>query len=370
MALRTAIPRQVIDAWPIEEAGLARRATNCLVRAGVRSVGQLRRFEPHQLLAIRTLGRVSLRDIQKFAEMTDDLVRGEVRLPSVREVFGRFLDQTELRVIEQRFGLLGSPSDPTIERLSLQAIGGQLGRTRERIRQCEETGCNRLRTRIARAYLEPFVEKLEHAINEHDRFLTAEESLVLAHDPDFARYHPAGLLLLFAELYGRFLHHHGFFTTVPEATLLVIEDELLRLLRQVVEPRPARDLASRLRRRGAAAAALAELPNGEAAAERILLQHPRVEATAEPAFFCSGSILLDMLAEVVRQLGGEAHYREATLRLNDRLHPTRQRGSGAVLKLLAGAPSRFRKIERARYALVEPGPFARPATAGGGRRRG
>jgi hypothetical protein len=345
------IPRSQIDQWPVAVSGLSPRAANCLARAHIQNVGELRRISSSELLNIRTLGKVSLRDIRSFLNKTKDLEQGISELPSIKSLIQQFVDRNDRTVLEQRFGLLGSPMSPEIERMSLQAIGEQYGRTRERIRQCEQSAMDRLRTRLATHLLRPYAEKLIATIDSRDKILSAEEALILSADPDFQDYHPGGLLLLFSAIFHSICYHNHFFSTIPQKTLLNLEKELLGILSRQSHPVSSTYLAGQLAQSNPDIIRSCNFAHPEQGIERILIRDPDVEATIHMEFFTHPEILINLISDAISRLGDSAHYRDITRQYNEFIHPTRHLGVGSILKILNG-DDRFVRVERAHYALV------------------
>ena len=145
--------RHEIDTWPITTAGLSSRPATCLTRAGVATVGELRAWTDARLLELPAFGVGSLRDVHWFFGWTQRLEDGQAALPDLQAWLAEFLTPLQRAVIEQRFGLTDPLFRPWLKRDSLRIIGRQLrgGITRERVRQIEEEGLARLRSRLARA---------------------------------------------------------------------------------------------------------------------------------------------------------------------------------------------------------------------------
>ncbi len=345
------IKRSQIDQWPVSASGLSPRAANCLTRARIRTIGELRKIPSADLLNIRSLGKVSLRDIRSFLNKTKDLEQGINPLPPIRTLIQQFVDRGDRAVLEQRFGLIGSRISPEIERMSLQAIGEQCSRTRERIRQCEQCAMDRLRTRLACHLLRPYADKMVTTIDSRDKILSAEEALILSGDPDFQDYHPGGLLLLFSALFPDITYHNEYFTTISPNTLLSLEEEMLNALDAQSAPVSSTFLAEYLLTNRPGPLKSCGFVHPEQGIERILLRNPKVVVTTHLEFFTNQEVLIKLLARAIQRVGAFAHYRDISQQYNEMIHPTRQLGVGSILKILNG-DQHFTRVERAHYALA------------------
>jgi len=61
---------EINDYTPIERCGLSVRAENCLVAAGARTLGDVRKMTDRELLHIRSFGRLSLREVKRLLQVT------------------------------------------------------------------------------------------------------------------------------------------------------------------------------------------------------------------------------------------------------------------------------------------------------------
>jgi hypothetical protein len=145
--------RAEIDAWPIPTSGLPARPVTCLTRAGIVTVGDLRRCAPDRLLSLPAFGPRSLAGVRWFFDWTNRLETGGALLPDLPAWLREFLTPRQLHVIEQRFGLTDPLFRPWLKRTTLREIGGERrgGISRERVRQYEAEALARLRTKLARA---------------------------------------------------------------------------------------------------------------------------------------------------------------------------------------------------------------------------
>jgi len=142
------------DAWPVVTAGLTIRTALCLRRAGLRTVGELRRLPDEKLLSIPGLAAGLLHDVHWFRERVRQL---EVALADLRAWLDEFLSPLQRAVIEHRCGLLDPLHRPGVKRATLREVGWELEPPLrpERVYQIETAALLRLRTRLARALAKP-----------------------------------------------------------------------------------------------------------------------------------------------------------------------------------------------------------------------
>ena len=143
-----------IDAWPIVTAGLAFRTAMCLRRAGIRTVGELRRLPDDKLLAVPGLAATLLQNVHWFCDHTQ---RVNVAPATVRAWLDDFLTPLQRVVIEHRYGLRDPLFRPGMKPVTLRDVGDELQpRLRpERVCQIEATALFRLRSRLARELAKP-----------------------------------------------------------------------------------------------------------------------------------------------------------------------------------------------------------------------
>ena len=143
-----------IDAWPVVTAGLTFRTAMCLRRAGIVTVGDLRRLADAKLLALPGLAAVLLQNIHWFCERVR---RRDAAPPDVRVWLDEFLTPQQRAVIEHRCGLTDPLFRPWMKPVTLRIVGRELHpRLRpERVCQIETTALCRLRSRLARELAKP-----------------------------------------------------------------------------------------------------------------------------------------------------------------------------------------------------------------------
>lgn len=131
-----------IEKISIDSIGLSNRASNCLHRAGVSTVGEMMVYTEERLSAIRNMGRKSIdevldkireyRDYQSESKLTEQKARPEASIPAVPEDFAVFADSDQgkeyirfwLKESGYRIGDLDYLSARAYNRLFLNGITG------------------------------------------------------------------------------------------------------------------------------------------------------------------------------------------------------------------------------------------------------
>ena len=338
------LSRQAIDAWPIAASGLPHRACNSLARAQVRTVGELRRWSDGDLIALRSLGRTSLRRIREFFELAARIEKSRVTVRTVRDLLRRFLDPPMLFVIEHRYGLpLAEKSEP----MTLQAIGDLIGRTRERIRQVEEAAWERMRSRLCMIFAREFSAEFAQWLRQRGGIVDAAGAEQLRRAEAFAGYHPMSVFRLMAEWTGELSHRHAYVSALPGKELARVEKAVLRVLEAPSPPSRPEDLAQRL------PAGLVTAPGADPLkmVAVILRGHPEISGTLDGRFFLASCGAHWVIRTVVGDAGRPLHYREITAEYNRRMDLRSQKGAGFILGILNRAPG-FRRTERATYTYA------------------
>ena len=117
------VGRETIDSWPVDGSGLPVRVVNSVRPAGVATVGQLRAQTDHDLLALHSLGRISLNHVRSFFKLCAQIEQGKQSFNSIRELLPLFLDGPEMRVITARYGLDLKELNGATNCATLQEIG-------------------------------------------------------------------------------------------------------------------------------------------------------------------------------------------------------------------------------------------------------
>ena len=336
------VERAVVDGWAVSEAGLPTRVINSVEGAGVRQVGELRRWDDASLLRLRSLGRISLEQIHAFFALCDNIERGQQTFASVREVLELLLDEHQDYVLTARFGLDRTDLVPSGSRVTLQDIGNRTQRTRERVRQVEENGKARLSSRLAALCLQPFIDHARAFIRRHDDVVAGDATGELWNDPAFDGLNPCGVLTLFSDLYPeRIGIHHGCFSVLAPGVIQRIEQDALRAIQASPAPLPLADLAARVAEAGG--------PEHRAATVSTIMDHfPDVGATRDGRYFLFDTSVMPLVREVLADLPAPAHYRAVTRAYNERVKPRSRRGAGFILDILNRDP-RCARVNRGLY---------------------
>lgn len=338
------ISREVIQSWPVAGSGLPERVVNGARQAGIRTIGELRTRKSEELINLRSIGRISLRDIHHYFDMLNQIEHGKQFFLTIQEVFDEFLSGEELDILIRRYGLMREEGLPARNFMTLQEIGNGLNLTRERIRQIEFLAFDHLRSRIATACLQPFHRYIRAFIQSRQRVADANDLQDLAGQSWLANYHPGSLVLLLHDIgVAPYTEYRGCFSLwTAEETETVVARAHAWLEDQTV-PCSAESVF---------AALPGWSPEWSARALGKLLAHaPDVMATKDGRFFIFDAAGEAFLAELLAGFNTAPHYRVLAGLMNERLKPHCRKGSGFVLKALSTGG--FEKLERGRYALPE-----------------
>lgn len=340
------VGRETIDAWPVDGSGLPVRVVNSVQTAGVTTVGQLRAQSDQNLLSLRSLGRISLTHIRSFFKLCAQIEQGRQSFNSIRELIPLFLDGPELKVMAARYGLDAQDLSAPRNCATLQEIGDAEHKTRERVRQIQETSMQKLRSRVARVCLEPFYVFFADLLNERGSSATCADLSALKNEPAAGGYNLCGVLLLLSDLQPeRIVFYNDFFSTVSETAIRTAESQAISLLNRSAKPVPMDEV---LESAGLTA------PEDDDRKRRLLtciLDHcALIAATADGRYFTYERGTEAFLAEVLKTLDRPIHYRKVTDAFNDRLKPRSRKGAGFILEALNAAPLCTR-VDRGIYDL-------------------
>jgi hypothetical protein len=144
--------------WELPAAGLNSRSWRALTKAGYRTVGDLKKLDVATLMSIRNISRLSVQHIQDFLEEVKRLEQGDAKLETFRAFLKKRLNDDQLRVLEQRFGLRKSRGSGKV---TLAALGREMDVTRERARQLQLEAKAILTSQISRPYLKMYQQYLQ-----------------------------------------------------------------------------------------------------------------------------------------------------------------------------------------------------------------
>lgn len=329
------VSREIIDKWPVEDSGLTARVVHSVSKAGCRNIGELRAWSDKQIRSLRGLGKISLAHTKNFFRLCGQIEQGKQTFQNIREVFAIFLDEIELKVLSARYGFDRKDLIAARDWATLQQIASAENRTRERIRQIQESGLAHLHSRLARVCLQPFVDYFARYVDSLGKVAHCADFAPLQNDPVLSGFSVCGIVLLLADLHPeQITFHNGFFSTLPPDVIKQIEEKALNTLAESAEPESVSALAEN-------AAAHPSLNNPELRRRvvSVILDHnPHVFATVDGRYLHSPAALQSFVAEVLRALPRPAHYRAIANAFNDRLKPMSRRGAGYVLELLNSHP--------------------------------
>lgn len=341
------LKREIIDLWPVAESGLPVRVVNSVGAAGVMEIGQLRTWSDQKLLGLRSLGRISLGHVRSFFKLCGQIEQGKQSFQTIQEVFGIFLDSDELKVLAARYGFDREDFRASRSVTTLQEIGDEENKTRERIRQIEETAKRNLRSRLATVCLEPFYERFVSFLDSRGRVASCTDLASLHDDPLLAGRNICSILLLLSDLRpDRITFYHGFFSTLPESVLAGTESEVLAILDREARPVPLDDLLK----------ALPPFPADPSPGQMkqvvaCVMDHcPAAASTVDGRYFLFARGVQAFLIELMKNLERPVHYRTVTQNFNQRLKPLSRKGAGFILEMLNANPQCTR-VDRGIYDL-------------------
>ena len=231
------ISRESIDAWAVDGSGLPVRVVNSVLTAGVTTIGQLRAQSDQDLLALRSLGRISLGHIRSFFKLCGQIEQGKQSFNSIREVLPLFLDGPEMKVVMARYGFeLEELAQRSRNCATLQKIGDSEHKTRERVRQVQETATQKLRSRLATVCLEPFYVFFADLLEARGASATCEDIAPFRNEPPVGGYNICGVLVLLSDLHPeRVTFYNSFFSTLSEQTIRTAESQAVDLLNRTAK---------------------------------------------------------------------------------------------------------------------------------------
>lgn len=340
------ISREAIDLWPVAEAGLPARVVNSVGPAGVVTIGDLRKWADKELLALRSLGRISVGHIHSFFRLCNQIEQGKQRFSNVREVLSIFLDGPEFKVISARYGFDRPEMVASRDWATLQEIGNAEHKTRERIRQVQDVAVQKLGSRLAAACLQPFCDRLADFIRSRSEVITCSDLVPLAEDPMLAGFNVCSILLLLSDRQpDQITFHHGLFSTLSDATLQSIESRALQIIGRQDKPMAMSDLLAQL----------GDIPglsgSSRPTALAAILDHmPQLAATTDGRHFPLEGGTNAFLVEIMKELPRPTHYRTVTKAFNERVKSLSRKGAGFILEALNANPQCTR-VDRGIYDL-------------------
>ena len=340
------VGRENIDAWPVDGSGLPVRVVNSVLTAGVTTIGQLRAQSDQALLSLRSLGRISLGHIRSFFKLCGQIEQGKQSFNSIRELLPLFLDGPEMKVVTARYGLEIEELTAPRNRATLQEIGDAEHKTRERVRQIQETAMQKLGSRLATICLEPFYVSFAGLLEARGASVTCADVATLKNEAPAGGYNVCGVLMLLSDLHpSRITFYNDFFSTLSEQTIRMVESQGIELLNRAAKPVLLDEILK---------STTMPSPSDEHHKEHLLsciLDHcALVAATLDHRYFTYERGTQSFLAEVMKNLERPIHYRKVTDAFNDRLKSVSRKGAGFILEALNAAPLCTR-VDRGIYDL-------------------
>ncbi len=329
------VSREIIDAWPVAESGLSARIVHSVSAAGVQTIGELRKWTDRQLLALKSLGKISIAGVKGFYRLCGQIEQGKQSFQNIREVFDIFWDEDELKVMTLRYGF--DRKEPAAARnwATLQEIATAENKTRERIRQIQEVATLKLQCRLARVCLQPFVDYFVKYIDALGKAANCADLAPLQDDPLLAGCNVCAIALLLADLNpDRITFHNRVFCTAPLRVVREIEEAGVRMLNDTASPMDLDALAAGMQ----PSVELAGTEQQRRVIGLVLEHHPGVAATTDNRFFLYSAGAQAFLTEVLRSLQRPVHFRAIANAFNDRLKPLSRKGAGYILDLLNNNP--------------------------------
>ncbi|NCC49785.1 MAG: hypothetical protein EOM20_01085 [Spartobacteria bacterium] len=343
------VSRKVIDAWPLKEAGLPVRVLNSVQPTGLQTVGELRAWSTAKLLKLRSLGRISIRRIQSFFEVADRIESGGQYIRHLREVFDLFLDHDEISVLLFRYGLDVEGTEASRKCMTLQDIGNRTNRTRERVRQIEETAKEKMRSRLAALCLQPFYDLFSQRIESLGKGVSCTEMQGRGATPALDNYNLCAVLLLLCDLHPELLtYYNGIFSTLSEKELKEIERLALARLESHKTFVPLEKIYDEV-------SSKINFVQGEALRKLLMIlldRNSHVAATTDNRYFPCASAPADFVRTIMETMPIPAHFREITLQCNQLLKSQSHMGSGFILKTLNSHPG-FERANRGTYTIKQ-----------------
>ncbi|MEM7395103.1 MAG: DNA-directed RNA polymerase subunit alpha C-terminal domain-containing protein, partial [Verrucomicrobiota bacterium] len=222
------VQRKTIDNWTIKESGLSTRIINSVNAKNVKFVGDLRPLKDADLLELRSLGQISLNQIRDFFTLCNKISNGTKTFESVEEVLQIFLDEDEYDVLSARYGLLRPDLEASRSYQTLQQIGNEKNRTRERIRQVEDLAKANLRKNLAVVCLQPFVEFFVDFIKAYGYSIACTDLRSLRGERIVSGLNPCSVLLLLADLFPAEITWFNRFFSVLKLDHLELLDDAAR----------------------------------------------------------------------------------------------------------------------------------------------
>lgn len=339
------VPREEIDRWPVAKAGFNARVTHCFQKADVRTVGDARRWSDRQLLRLRSFGVGSLENVHTFFRWARRLESGRRPTLHLRALMREFLNEQEVYVIEQRYGLRDPLFRPQMKRRTLQAIANQSGGlTRERVRQVEESALTRMRSNLCMAVADSLTAYWQDRILARGGMVPSSELGEWVGDRMLGGYQPWGALLFLSESQQRILDRYDCFTCLSAEKFDRIEHRILRVLEHKSGPVALAELVPAL------AGELGGLPDAARFLTVLLDHHPQIDGLQDRRYFIAATGIPKIILSILSAPDGPMQYVDLTHQYNERMLPQSRRSPAYIQYVLTKMP----EARRVGQGLYQP----------------
>jgi hypothetical protein len=327
------IDGEVMEQWPVESAGLPQRVMNSCTSAGIHTVGELRRLPAKELKSMRGIGAGSVRAVENFFEICDQISQNRKAFANLKAVFDALLKKEQHEILTLRYGLDNPDYAASRKHTTLQAIGSKHKVCRERVRQMENKAKNALSTRLAQACLQQVYDEYEAFIKSRSGVASPADIATLGDGPVFEGYNPCSVLLLLSDCRGYPHYHSGFFTTLPIDRIKRIETQAVDFLKTRGYPQSLSTMLDVLSDPSVSAD-----PKAREDITRCTLNHfPLISATTDDRYFLPGLGTEHVVREVMEKLAQPAHFRTILREFNKLMIPGSRKGPGHILDVLQGS---------------------------------
>lgn len=322
-----------LDAWPVSESGLGRRATRVLTEHHIKTIGEVRdRLSDPSFATTPGLGSKTLEAIQCYVETCGEVVSGSLRFADLPSLLRRFLYESHIEILLRRYGLFRLDTASSRNFITLQDIGNELDLTRERVRQIEKQAFSKLRGRLQQHCLQPLYDDVCNALTQQGGILRCDNTAHLDTRAWLGGYKASSSLLLLHDISPtHYAYYHDTFSLISLPTLKRVEEWAIHTLEQATNPMPITTLFQSL------PTPLSTEWN-ESSLAVFLAAIPTVLATRDQRFVVTDTALAKWAEEELDTLGAPTHYRRITQAINDRLQPHQQVGPRRILLLMHSNP--------------------------------
>lgn len=328
------VARSVIDGWLTGEAGLPPRVVNACNRKDINTVGELRVVPSDTLMSIRSFGVRSMNDVKDFFSYCALLERGKLQFESVPKLLERFLSQTSLAMLIERYALRDPECSVKIG-ATLDAVGQQFGLTRERVRQQMISIIKDLKSQLARACLAPIVTGYEDFMRARDGVAGIEELQTVPFIRWLDGLNPCRVLQLLSEVYEGIVLQGSLFSLLPPEILQDIEKTAVRCLSRYPRPQHLSDVIAEFEEQG-----WFRKPRGynPRLIVRIMQNSDLIGATQDDCYFLFPEGAVYLLATLVTEFPTPVRQNVIVDRFNEEVKAASRRNTAYITDLLTRSP--------------------------------